>query len=93
MIFGQLFCQKRFLEKFINLRIIKKLAILRKICQDIPLENPPATFLNPRASSENSLVLDQKLLLGRGRDGLGRHPVPPLLAVNCSYFDLFYEVT
>jgi hypothetical protein len=28
-----------------------------------------------------------------GRDGLGRHLVPPLLAVNCSYFALFCEVT
>jgi hypothetical protein len=30
---------------------------------------------------------------GWGGDGLGRHLVPPLLAVNCSYFALFYGVT
>jgi hypothetical protein len=78
------FLQKKFYEKISNLRIIKKTVSLRKIRQGFSQNSPPASLYLICYSWPQSRHW--------GWDGLGRHLVPPLLAVNCSSFALFFLI-
>jgi hypothetical protein len=101
------FLFKKFLEKIINLIIIKKSADLGKIRQgpppklvtcefasNLPLFSQIRLFFHKAvAFSENPMVWAPSHHWGWGGEGLGRHLVPPLLAVNSSWcLGLFIDV-
>jgi hypothetical protein len=58
---------------------------LRKICSDLSKTHHLRVF--PKSAGPGP-----KAATGGGGDGLGCQLVPPLLAVNCSSFDLFFLI-